>query len=337
MKKIVLVFMLLYTGLAVSAQGPTTEQESFSAAAHVQRAKEVGGPELAFHAEGIICQPAPAQIPYALNNIPHFLNPKAPAVEPFAAFDNLYYVGPYAVGTWILDTGDGLILFDALNNEGEVKRILLPGMKQLGLDPNDLKYLVITHAHFDHYGGAHYLQQTYGVRVIMSAADWKYFPNDIALPWAMKKGYPGVTPPEMDMVVNDGDTLTLGDATVTFWVTPGHTPGTLSPIFPVRDGDNTHFVGMWGGNALHENIKELTQMHDSLHRFQSLARQQAVEGLISTHAWVTGSFRLHAKGRVDGRHPMVFGKDGVDRYLDVIDECISAQFARSNAKQLLGS
>ena len=56
------------------------------------------------------------------------------STEPFKIFDNLYYVGFYAIGAWILDTGDGLILFDALNSDRDVETVLLPGMRELGLD-----------------------------------------------------------------------------------------------------------------------------------------------------------------------------------------------------------
>jgi len=300
------------------------------AAAHVKRARQIAGSDLKYHAEGILSQPAEFQIPYALANIPYFLDPKAPAVEPFQAFDNLYYFGLYAIGAWLLDTGDGLILFDALNNEAEVKNILLPGMAKFGLDPKDIKYLVITHAHFDHYGGAQYLKENYGMRILMSAEDWDNLANDIALPYAIKAGYPPVTPPERDWEVENGFTLKLGDSSVTFLVTPGHTPGTLSPIMSVKDRGRTLNIGMWGGNALHADFKLLGQMHDSLHVFWAEARKYQVESLISTHPFVTGNFRAQERGRdAAGNNPHILGKDGVDRYLSIIDELIHAQFARS--------
>ena len=80
-------------------------------------------------------------------------------LSPFRRTTIIHYVGMYAWGTFILDTGEGLILFDSLTNERQVKEILLPGMAELGLDPQDLKYLVVTHAHVDHYGGAQFLKE----------------------------------------------------------------------------------------------------------------------------------------------------------------------------------
>jgi len=93
-------------------------------------------------------------------------------VEPLKVFDNLYYVGFEQVGTWTLDTGAGLILFDTLNNPREAEDVLVPGLKQLGLDPANIKYIVLSHGHADHFGGAPYFQEHYNTPVMMTAADW---------------------------------------------------------------------------------------------------------------------------------------------------------------------
>ena len=85
--------------------------------AHVDRAKAIAGDAFDFLSDGFLCKPARNTISDAIRDIPGFLDPQAPGVEPFAAFDNLYYGGQYAVGTWILDTGQGLIVFDALNSD----------------------------------------------------------------------------------------------------------------------------------------------------------------------------------------------------------------------------
>jgi metallo-beta-lactamase class B len=93
-------------------------------------------------------------------------------VEPLKVFDNLYYVGFEQVGTWTLDTGAGLILFDTLNNPKEAEEVLVPGLKQLGLDPANIKYIVLSHGHADHFGGAPYFQEHYDTPVMMTAVDW---------------------------------------------------------------------------------------------------------------------------------------------------------------------
>ena len=325
----VLVLVVMPGAALSQASAPTAQEESPAVASHVQRAQEIAGSEWRFLSDGFLCGRAENTIPLAIRTIPGFLVPDAPAIEPFAAFDNLYYIGMYAWGTFTLDTGEGLILFDALTNERQVKEILLPGMAELGLDPEDLKYLVVTHGHVDHYGGAPYLKQEYGVPILMSEADWEYLPHEISLPYFVRANYPPVVQPERDQVVQDGEVLKLGNASVTFVITPGHTPGTLSTILTVKDQGEPRTVAMWGGQALPGDVRQLNQMHGSLHRFWSLGRERGVEGLISTHPWVVGNFELHARGTDDGSNPLLIGQDGFERVMGIYDECIKAQFARS--------
>ena len=96
------------------------------------------------------------------------------APPPTKLFDNLYYVGLNSVGAYVVKTSDGLILLNSLNNTDDVRNTLLPGMKRLGLDPAQIKYVVISHGHGDHYGGAKYIAGAYKARVIASAADWDF-------------------------------------------------------------------------------------------------------------------------------------------------------------------
>ena len=119
-------------------------------------------------------------------------------------------------------------------------------MVKLGLDPHDIKYIVITHEHGDHYGGARYLQKTYGAKVVASAIAWQ----GMADTFASHNGLGSRLPiPDKDIVMDDGRTLTLGNTTVTFYITPGHTKGVLSAIFPVTDNGGRHVVGYFGGNG----------------------------------------------------------------------------------------
>jgi metallo-beta-lactamase class B len=149
--------------------------------------------------------------------------------EPVKAFDNLYFVGQSEYSVWALTTSEGIILLDAIFDysvEDEVDG----GLKKLGLDPTKVKYAIVSHAHPDHYAGAKFLQDRYGARVIMSTADWDVLDRANG------------TKPKRDMVATDGQKLTLGDTTVTMYVTPGHTPGTISSVFPVKDNGRTHTV-----------------------------------------------------------------------------------------------
>src|SRR4051812_18686265 len=101
---------------------------------------------------------------YCMLNGPNTANGKGDAATPSQLFDNLYYVGRTDVGAWVLKTSDGLILFDTLNNPDEAANIIVPGMRKLGLDPDQIKVVILTHSHGDHSGGMPYFKAK-GLRI----------------------------------------------------------------------------------------------------------------------------------------------------------------------------
>src|SRR5438132_8701130 len=119
--------------------------------------------------------------------------------EPVKVFDNLYYVGTQLQSMWAITTSEGIILHDTAYNY-MVKDAVEGGLKKLGLDPAQIKYIIVSHAHTDHYLGAKYLQDTYHAHVIMSEADWKYMPKD----FAEKDKTTGAGMPAKDIVATDG-------------------------------------------------------------------------------------------------------------------------------------
>src|SRR5438094_1381943 len=120
--------------------------------------------------------------------------------EPAKVFDNLYFVGMTEYSSWAVNTSGGIILIDAIYDysiEDEVAN----GLPKVGLDANKIKYVIVSHGHIDHAGGAKFLQDRFGAHVIMGAADW-----------ALLERTGGAWPkPKRDMVENDGQRLTLGD------------------------------------------------------------------------------------------------------------------------------
>lgn len=189
----------------------------------------------------------------AAQNDTQALVQNAKTVPPFRIFDNLYYVGIDWVSAYVLKTSDGLILIDTLY--GPFTEHALASIRQLGFDPKDIKYALVTHAHFDHAGGAKAVQAASGARVGMTGADWTMIEQEA------KFGRLNYEPAHRDLVIRDGDTLRLGDTTLKFYVTPGHTPGVLSMEFPVRDGASTYKAFMFGGVGLNFEGVERTEMY----------------------------------------------------------------------------
>jgi hypothetical protein len=83
-------------------------------------------------------------------------------VAPFEAFDDHHFIGHSGVSSWAYNTTEGVVVIDALNDQEEVEEILLPGLRAFGLRREDIKHLIITHEHSDHYGGAKYIKNTFG-------------------------------------------------------------------------------------------------------------------------------------------------------------------------------
>ena len=155
-------------------------------------------------------------------------------------FDNLYFVGSKIHSSWALTTSEGIILIDTLftyNSEEEI----VGGLKKLGLDPATVKYVIISHAHGDHVGGAKLMQDRFGSHIVMGGPDWDSIEKSV-------NGYPQGKP-KRDIVADDGQKITLGDTTVTIVTTPGHTPGTLSMLFTVKDNGKPLNVAYSGGTA----------------------------------------------------------------------------------------
>jgi metallo-beta-lactamase class B len=274
----------------------------------------------------VLCQPAPAtratqdQIDSRLAK-----EIARPAPAPGKAFDNLYYVGAAFVSAWAIKTSQGVILIDALNNEQEAASLIDSGLRKVGLDPAEIKYVIVTHAHGDHYGGATYFARKYGARVVMSEPDWKQSETKLE---ANSRHWGPV--PKRDVTVNDGDKVTLGDTSVTIHVTPGHTVGTISPSFDVIAAGKTHHVLLWGGTAFNfgNNIPRLESYAAETDRMAKLAEQQGIDVMISNHASYDGAIAKIGALRKQGSlepNPFVIGTPAVVRGLQAMGECARAQ------------
>ena len=323
------------SGLALLAAlaGPAWAQSPSEAtvAAHVAEAKRLAGPDLG--ALMVLCQPAPASRPLqTMVDASVLTQMSRPAPAPGRVFENLYFVGGAWASAWAIKTSEGIILIDALNNQAEAASLIEGGMRKVGLEPKDIKYIVVTHAHGDHYGGAAYLVEKYKSKVVMSEADWKQTEGELEY----RSKYWGPVP-KRDVSVNDGDKLTLGDTTVTLYVTPGHTLGTLTPVYDVvevKEGRrNVHRVMEWGGTAFNfgKDVPRLEMYIAATERMAKIAEQQKVDVMTSNHAGYDGTVaKLESLGKLGGTgagqpNPFVLGTYQVTRALGVMGECAKAQ------------
>src|SRR5215469_3256393 len=92
-------------------------------------------------------------------------------LEPKKAFDDLYWMGTPSRSTWALTSSDGIILYDT-QSVYDAEDIIVSGLKKLGLDPANVKYVIISHAHENEVGGAKLMQERYGAHIVIGAGDW---------------------------------------------------------------------------------------------------------------------------------------------------------------------
>jgi metallo-beta-lactamase class B len=297
---------------AIATPGPVAVPDTLEA--HIQAATKAAGLDL----WGILTLCLPGDPAAALPVV----DERAP---PAKVFDNLYYVGMKGVAAWALTTSQGIVLIDTLNNPTEAQTAIEAGFRQLGLDPTQIKYIVVTHAHADHYGGAQYLADKYRAEVVMSDADWAFLEGPRAPQPRPDRG----PIPKRGRAVKDGDRLTLGDTSIELYVTPPHTPGALSLIFPVRDGAMSHMVGLWGGTGFnfeptHENF---TTYATSADRFAGIEAQKGVDVPLSNHpSFDDALMKIEAlKSRTPDKHPFVTGPMTVARFMTVASQCAQAR------------
>lgn len=246
--------------------------------------------------------------------------------QPAKIFDNLYYLGIRHVSAWAVNTSSGIILIDALDNATEATEAIEGGLRKVGLDPANIKYIIVTHGHGDHYGGAQYLVDKYKAHVLMSDIDWKYMAQRFGNGRGPASWGP---PPKRDMVMADGEKFTFGGETITAYVTPGHTPGTLSLLIPVTDHGQPHMVALWGGTGFNfppsqENFKAYA---DSAERFSGLAAAAGADTPLSNHPETDSAIvkidELKKRGTNDP-NPFVLGRNITQNFMMAFSECARA-------------
>ncbi len=268
---------------------------------------------------------------------------------PANVFDNLYFIGTKTAGVWAINTPEGVIVIDA--NFHYSSKELVMGLLNFGIEPENIKYVLVTHAHDDRYWGAKALQDTYpNARIGMSAADWDLVAKDNS---------PAQFKPKRDLVIADGQKITLGDVTVTAYVTPGHTPGTLSFIIEplwnkksIASDEGRHVAAIWGGTdpsigrqgvQYYPDGQTMMRTHiASLRRFIDLGEKAGVDTVLTptlAHGNMVEKLRqwrirnpdhsaiAEVSVKFEGEpHPFV-STEAVDRFNKVLLECYEAQLA----------
>jgi len=242
--------------------------------------------------------------------------------EPAKVFDNLYFVGTKIHSSWALTGNEGIILIDTLYDYASEEAIV-GGLRKLALDPAAVKHVVISHAHGDHVGGAKLMQEGFGARIVMGGPDWDSIEKSV-------NQYPNGKP-KRDIAATDDQKITLGNASVTLALTPGHTPGTLSMFFEVKDGGRPLTVAYSGGTAFNfvNDVPHFDTYIASQRKMAERAGRRNATVLMSNHSEFDSAvtkIKMLAARKAGEPHPFELGAEAVQRYFKVTDEC--AQVAR---------
>jgi metallo-beta-lactamase class B len=325
--------IIVGSALAVMAStGIVETQAPPTSASLVAEAKQAAGLEWSgtFLRLCVEPPPAPPRNAAAASAAP----PQAPAraswyAEPAKVADNFYFLGTKIHNAWALVGSDGIIIFEALFDYAAPDEIA-DGMRKLGLDINKVKYVVLSHAHADHDGGARYLQDKMpAAHVVYGGPDWEAVDKST--------NHQGGKP-KHDTVGTDGMKLSVGDASVQIVTTPGHTAGTLSFLFEVKDNGRPLRIAYVGGTAI--PFDGTAAYYDgyiaSVKKMAKAAGDFGATALVSNHTeFDNGYYKAHtaANRKAGEANPFDVGKAAVGRYFTVVEDCATAAKLRAAGRR----
>lgn len=239
--------------------------------------------------------------------------PDAQYVEPWSPFDNVDYVGICWVSAWLVHTDDGSVLIDTLY--GPFADTLIKNIESTGTDFADIKYVLMTHGHFDHVGGAAALKPLLpNATFVMTKGGWDEAVESSAASQGGRRAWDMIAP---ERVVADGDSIELGGNVFTVIETPGHTWGTASYVYDVVEGDNLHraiTIGGLGLNAI-DGPTQVEAYIESVDRVRALveAAEMPVEVHLTTHGFSNNldEDRQALEARGEGAANILVNPDGL--------------------------
>jgi metallo-beta-lactamase class B len=256
-----------------------------------------------------------------------------PLIPPTEIFDGVYILGNAGTVAYVIKTSAGLMMIDAMG-ANQVDTQVLPAFQKLGLNPADVKIIVMGHGHADHFGGSPYFQDHYGSKVYISTADWDMMEHPPAGRGGDKKKGPPQVLPKHDADVKEGEPIVLGDFKLMPVAIPGHTPGAMGYIFAIKDNGKPHVAALYGGTVLTpgpvstDNLKLYVQ---SVKKFEVEAKKAKVDSILQNHPLMyplpamLDQLQSRKKG---GPNPFIVGQGEYQKFLQTMEVCSEANVAR---------
>lgn len=256
-------------------------------------------------------------------------DPQAMIRPPFKVFDNVYYVGTHYVSSYLVTTSAGMVLIDA--TYAETADSVLDGVRKLGFNPSNIKYILVTHSHLDHFGGAGKIKEVTGARVGMSIQDWQSVEQQQKSPKGRNLGLPLV----QDFIMKDNSSLTVGDTTFKFYFTPGHTVGATSIEFPVKDRGKAYRAIEPGGMGVQFGPEWTPIFINSVEKLKQLGPWDVVLG---NHPFLQPmdmelDVEKGLETRGNGPNPAIVGPEKINEWFDQILKVASEKQATEQAAE----
>ena len=245
-----------------------------------------------------------------------YLNDNTP-LKPTKVFDNVYCIGSVSVVAWVIETSDGLILIDSMWDDRDAK-LIEEGIKGFGLDPKDLKYIILSHGHGDHYGGANYLRNKYAAKVVLTKTD-----TDLMYNLNTGANSPRSPKTKVDIYSKDKDIIKLGDTSITILETPGHTAGCSSFIFPVKYRGKEYTAVLWGGTGLPKEKELVAKYKESAENFKKEALSRNALVSLTAHLFADNGYanlEKVANLKEGEANPFIMTKAQMEKYLNSLIE-----------------
>lgn len=175
--------------------------------------------------------------------------------------------------------------------------------------------IIISHGHRDHIGGLEYMKTLTGAKIGMAKEDW-----DLAVEAGTM-----APPDENDFYITDGMEISLGERTLVAAFTPGHTPGTISLLFPVSWNGEDYMASYFGGQGSPRNIPELVQFRSSIDRMSVYNDLLQADVVLSNHTvGDDGLTRIRRMIDDPSVNPYIVGRESLTGYYEMWRACLSA-------------
>ena len=253
---------------------------------------------------------------------------------PHRVAGNIYYVGTKGLASYLVTTPEGNILINS-SLESSVP-LIRASIEKLGFRFQDVKILLISHAHFDHCAGSFQVKE-------LTGAKYMVMEQDIAeIESGGKKDFQyGKTPDTLfkpmkaDRVLHDGDQVKLGDAVLTARLTPGHTKGCTTWTMKAREGAKTYDVVIVGSPNVNAGYKLVNnafypQIADDYARTFRVLKSLPCDIFLGAHGDYYGMQEKFAKMKQGGENPFI-DPDGYKRYVDEREKAFRAELAKQTA------